>query len=57
MANKCSICNEKIEEEYRKLKGTILKVKDEGNKNQFIYVCSDCQKQDEWIEKAKVKSA
>ena len=57
MAIKCAICNEKIEEEFRKLKGTIVKAKDENNKNQFIYVCSDCQKQDGWIEKAKVKSA
>jgi len=55
MAQKCILCDEKIEEEYGKLKGTIVKVKDENNKNQFIHVCSDCQKEDNWIEKAKVK--
>ncbi len=57
MAQKCIICNEKIQEEFKKLKGTIIKVKDENNKNQFIYVCSECQKQPDYIEKAKIKSA
>jgi hypothetical protein len=56
MPKKCCICNEKIEEEYNKLKGTMLKVK-ENNKNNFIYVCNNCQKQKNWIEKAKVKAA
>lgn len=54
MAKKCVICDKGIEEEYGKLQGTIVKVK-EDNKNRFIYVCSDCQKQDKWIEKAKIK--
>jgi hypothetical protein len=53
----CVLCNEKIEEEYGKLKGTIIKVKDENNKNQLIHICSDCQKQPDHIEKAKIKSA
>jgi len=56
MAKKCIICQEKIEEEYGKLKGTIIKVKEE-DKNKFIHVCSNCQKQKDWIEKAKIKSA
>ena len=55
MSNKCVICGEKIEEDFGKLKGTLLKVKDENNRNQMIYICSDCQKQEGWIEKAKVK--
>ena len=55
MAEKCAICREKIEEQYGKLKGTIVKVIEEG-RNKMIYVCSDCQKQENWIEKAKVKS-
>lgn len=57
MAKKCVICNENIIEEFNKLQGTIVKAKDENNKNQFIYVCSNCQKQEGWIEKAKIKSA
>ena len=57
MINKCVLCNEKIEEENGKLKGTIVKVTDENKKNQFIYVCSGCQKKDDWINEAKVKGA
>lgn len=57
MANKCILCNEKIQEEFGKLKGTIIKATDENKKNKFIYVCSDCQKDKDWIEKAKVKGA
>ncbi len=57
MTKKCAICNQDLEEEFGKLDGTIIKVKDENNKNQLIYVCSNCQKQKDWIEKAKVKSA
>jgi len=56
MQKKCALCNKKIEEEYNKLKGTILKVK-ENNKNHQIYVCSQCQNQKDWIEKAKIKKA
>lgn len=55
MAKKCVICSEKVEEEYEKLLGTLLKVKNENNKNDFIYVCSGCQKESDWIEKAKIK--
>jgi len=56
MVKKCAVCGSEIEEEYGKLKGTILKVL-ENNKNKFIYVCSQCQKQENWIEKAKIKDA
>ena len=55
MVKRCVICSKKIEENYNKLKGTILKVTNERKKNKFIYVCCDCQKQDGWIEKAKIK--
>lgn len=55
MAYKCVLCDEKIQEEYGKLKGTIVKAKDENGKNQFIYVCNSCMKQDKWIENAKIK--
>lgn len=56
MAKKCVVCNNAIEEEYGKLQGTMLKVKNETGKNELIYVCSECQKQKDWIEKAKIKS-
>jgi hypothetical protein len=57
MPKNCIICNETIEEDFGKLKGTILRVRDETNQSQFLHVCSGCQKQDNWIEKAKVKGA
>lgn len=56
MTKKCIVCSKEIEEEYGKLKGTALRIK-ENNKNNLIYVCSECQKQENWIEKAKIKSA
>ena len=52
---KCIICSEKIKENYGKLKGTLVKNKSLKGTNYFIYVCSDCQKKDDWIEKAKVR--
>lgn len=56
MAKKCILCSKGIGEEYGKLQGTMLKVKDEKNKNQLFYVCSECQKEKDWIEKAKIKA-
>jgi len=53
---KCAVCGQKIEENFGKLMGTIIKVV-ENNINRFIYVCSECQKQESWIEKAKIKGA
>jgi len=57
MVEKCVICSEKISEEFGKLKGTIIKAKNEKGVNDKIYVCSGCQKEDGWIEKAKIKGA
>lgn len=57
MSKKCALCNEKIKEEFGKLNGTILKSSDENKKSYFIYVCSDCQKKENWLEKAKVRTA
>lgn len=57
MSKKCALCNNLIEEEFGKLKGTIIKAKDENSKNQHIYVCSDCQKKPNWMNNAKIKSA
>ena len=48
MVKKCAICNKRVEEEGGKLKGTMLKMKDK--KSFFIYVCNDCQKQEDWIK-------
>lgn len=56
MSKKCVICNEIIYENYGKLKGTLIKVLDENKKKDFFYVCSDCQKKEGWIEKAKIKA-
>jgi len=57
MSKKCVLCSEKIQEECGKLKGTIVRVKSLKNKNYFIFVCSDCQKNEKgnWLEKAKVR--
>ena len=57
MVHSCILCGEKIVEEFGKLAGTILKVKNKPGKNEFLYVCSDCTKTDNWIENAKVKGA
>lgn len=54
---KCVICNETIPEEYGKLKGTIVKVLNENNKKVFLYICSECQKIEGHVEKAKIKGA
>ncbi|MFZ5954953.1 MAG: hypothetical protein ACOYT4_00875 [Nanoarchaeota archaeon] len=44
MAEKCAICNEKIEKLFlEKVNGTIVKIKKDG-KNEKIYICSNCQK-------------
>ena len=57
MPKKCVICKQKIETNYGKIKGSIIKAVNEDKKNYFIYVCSDCQKKDDWFEKAMVRGA
>tara|TARA_Y100000310_G_scaffold290626_1_gene317976 strand:- start:1520 stop:1690 length:171 start_codon:yes stop_codon:yes gene_type:complete len=54
---KCVICNRPMHEDFGKIDGAMIKVKNELGKKQFIRVCSDCQKQENWIEKAKIKGA
>lgn len=54
--HKCAICRQKIEKKFEKLKGTVIKVI-EKSVNNLIYVCSECQKKENWIEIAKIKSA
>ena len=53
---KCAICESEIIEENSKLKGTMLRVL-EDKKKSWIYVCSSCEKDPKYIEKAKVKAA
>jgi hypothetical protein len=44
MAEKCSLCNKKIEEGFLgKLEGTIVKIK-KGDSNEIHHVCPECQK-------------
>ena len=57
MVKKCVLCNEKIREEYGKFRGSIVKAKNMKGVNDFIYVCSHCQKKDSWKDDALVKSA
>lgn len=52
MANSCALCGENIQEEYGKLKGTAVKVKEDG-KNKLVYVCSSCMKMKGWLEQVK----
>ena len=56
MVKKCACCNGKVEEEFGKLKGSLVKVMNEEGKKQIIYVCSDCEKEKNWIEKAVVRA-
>ena len=57
MSNKCEICKEKIvEDEMGKIIGTVIKVKNEDNRNELKYVCKECQKSEkdkELIRKKK----
>ena len=55
MQKKCILCDHKIEENHSKLNGTIIRSKDETNKNQLIYVCTNCQKTPDWYNEAKIK--
>ena len=57
MEKRCAICDEEIQEEYGKLKGTIIKVKNEKGEEQNIYVCSNCEKEEGYIEKAVIMGA
>jgi len=57
MEKRCAICNKNIEEENGKLQGTLIKVRDETGKKQFVYVCSKCEKDKNYIERAVVRAA
>ena len=53
---RCVICDKNIEENKGKLDGTMIKVK-ENSKNKLIYVCSECEKEEGYIEKAVIRAA
>ena len=55
MLKRCVICNNQIEENHDKLKGTLIKVVNEEKKNEFISVCFECQKKQDWINTAKIR--
>jgi hypothetical protein len=55
-SKKCVLCSETIDEEFGKLNGTLLKIINDKKKREFIPVCSKCQKQEGWIDKARNKS-
>jgi len=57
MSKKCAICETEITEESGKLKGTIIKVRNEKGKNQEVYVCSECMKTPNYIEVAVIRDA
>lgn len=45
MAEKCEICNEKIEETFLgKINGTTIRV-EKNTRTGFVFVCSSCQKE------------
>jgi uncharacterized protein with PIN domain len=51
MADKCYLCNEKLEKTFLdKIAGTIVKIK-KGEKNEQVYVCSSCQKKHKDLKK------
>ena len=54
---KCASCDKKIEEDSGKLTGSMVKVKDETGKIIFVYACSDCMKDKDWIERAVIRAA
>lgn len=53
----CVLCEEEIDENYGKLKGTVIRAKNELGINEFIHVCTGCQKIDGWREAALIKGA
>lgn len=57
MVKRCAVCNEELKGEDGKLQGTLINVKDEKGKKQFVYVCSECEKDKDYIERAVVRAA
>jgi len=57
MKKRCAVCKKNIKEEDGKLQGTLINVRDEKGKRQFVYVCSECEKKKDYIERAVVRAA
>jgi len=57
MEKRCACCNKDIKEADGKLQGTLINVRDESGRRQFIYVCSECEKDKDYIERAVVRGA
>ena len=57
MVKRCASCSKKMDEDSGKLKGALIKIKDAEGKKGFVYVCSDCEKEKNWIERAVVRAA
>lgn len=57
MEKRCAICNKDIKEDGGKLQGTLINVKDEKGKRQFVHVCSECEKDKDYIERAVIRAA
>lgn len=54
---RCAVCNEEVKEIDGKLQGTLINVKDELGKRQLVYVCSECEKDKDYIERAVIRAA
>ena len=54
---KCVLCEDVIGENYGKLKGTVLRSKDEKGEAQLIHVCNYCQRIEGWEEAAIIRGA
>ena len=55
MSEKCVLCEEGIDENYGKLKGTTIRSKNEVGVNELIHVCTGCQKLDGWYDEALIR--
>lgn len=54
---KCVLCEDVIGENYGKLKGTVIKSKDENGDQLLIPVCKYCQRIEGWEEEALIRGA
>jgi hypothetical protein len=57
MNPKCVLCEEEIDENYGKLKGTVIRSKDEKGEILLIHVCKYCQRKEGWEEEALIRGA
>ena len=57
MIKRCAVCNKIIIEVAGKVHGTIINVKNEKKEKEFVYVCPNCEKDKDWVERAVVRAA